>query len=278
MQRNRWTTWSVIGTTQFSSIFELNRKITTPLTEPPPNPQESRENTAEIMFETFNCAGLYIALQAAVALVASWTSSKVQDRSSTGTVVGSGDGVTNVIPVAEGYIIGSSIQSIPIAGRDITEWVQSLLRDRTEPDCDLKTAEQIKEKFCYVCPGIVKEFTRFDRETARFQKYVVAQPKGQKVTVDVGYERFLAPEMLFNLGIHSSDFLMPLPTTVDTAIQSYPTDVQRGLYKNIVLSGGSTLCQDFGQHLQRDIRHLADARIRRKFVGSNTGIQKLLPY
>jgi len=183
------------------------------------------------MFETFNCAGLYIAVQAVLALAASWTSSKVQDRSLTGTVVDSGDGVTHVIPVAEGYVIGSSIKSIPIAGRDITFFVQSLLRDRNEPDSTLKTAEQIKEEFCYVCPDIVKEFTRFDREPERFQKYVVEQLGGRKVTVDVGYERFLAPEIFFNPEIYSSDFLTPLPTVVDTVIQSSPIDVRRGLYK-----------------------------------------------
>ncbi|KAI4736615.1 actin-related protein, ARP3 class, partial [Aureobasidium sp. EXF-8846] len=102
------------------------------LTEPPLNPPENREATAEIMFESFNVAGLYIAVQAVLALAASWTSSKVQDRSLTGTVIDSGEGVTHVIPVAEGYVIGSSIKSVPIAGRDITYFVQSLLRDRGE--------------------------------------------------------------------------------------------------------------------------------------------------
>jgi hypothetical protein len=205
---------------------------------------------------------MYIAVQAVLALAASWTSSKVSDRSLTGTVIDSGDGVTHVIPVAEGYVIGSSIKSIPVAGRDITYFVQSLLRDRGEPDSSLKTAQEIKEEYCYVCPDIVKEFARYDRDRSRFIKHVVTQPGGRQVTVDVGYERFLAPEIFFNPEIYTSDFLTPLPTVVDGVIQQSPIDVRRGLYKNIVLSGGSTLYKDFGRRLQRDIKLLVDARIQ----------------
>lgn len=51
------------------------------------------------MFETFNVPGLYIAVQAVLALAASWTSKQVTQRTLTGTVVDSGDGVTHVIPV-----------------------------------------------------------------------------------------------------------------------------------------------------------------------------------
>src|SRR3978361_1396739 len=213
------------------------------------------------MFESFNCAGLYIAVQAVLALAASWTSSKVTDRSLTGTVIDSGDGVTHVIPVAEGYVIGSSIKSIPIAGRDITYFVQQLLRDRGEPDSSLKTAERIKEEFCYVCPDVVKEFARFDREPDRFCKYNVAYPNGRSVTVDVGYERFLAPEIFFNPEIYSSDFLTPLPTIVDTVIQTSPIDVRRRLYKNIVLYGRAPMFKDFGKRLQRDVKAIVDGRI-----------------
>ena len=142
----------------------------------------------------------------------------MQDRSLTGTVIDSGEGVTHVIPVAEGYVIGSSIKSIPIAGRDITYFVQSLLRDRGEPDSSLKTAERIKEEYCYVCPDIVKEFSRFDMEPAeRFKQHTVTYPNGKSVVVDVGYERFLAPEIFFNPEIYSSDFLTPLPNIVSTS-------------------------------------------------------------
>ena len=51
------------------------------MTEPPLNTPENREQTAEIMFETYNVPGLYIAVQAVLALAASWTSSDVKQAS-----------------------------------------------------------------------------------------------------------------------------------------------------------------------------------------------------
>jgi len=123
------------------------------LTEPPLNPPENREYTAEIMFETFNVPGLYIAVQAVLALAASWNSKhvyfcvlftfyilsnyldfvQVAQKSLTGTVIDSGDGVTHVIPVAEGYVIGSCIKHIPLAGSTVTKFIQQLMLDRKEP-------------------------------------------------------------------------------------------------------------------------------------------------
>lgn len=153
------------------------------------------------MFESFNVQGLYIAVQAVLALAASWSSAKVTDRTLTGTVIDSGDGVTHVIPVvrlaaplshlcahslaqsdstrpsfrdsqAEGYVIGSSIRHIPIAGRDISSFVQQLLRDRGEtsipPEDSLRVAEKIKEDYSYVCGDMVKEFGKYDKEPEKF--------------------------------------------------------------------------------------------------------------
>ncbi|CAG8482201.1 7850_t:CDS:2 [Ambispora leptoticha] len=238
------------------------------LTEPPLNAPENREQTAEIMFESFNIQGLYIAVQAVLALAASWTSKETKDYVLTGTVIDSGDGVTHVIPVVEGYVIGSSIKHIPIAGRDITYFVQQLLRDRNEnipKEESLKVAEKIKEQFSYVCPDIVKEFQRYDQEGDKFfQKYKgVNSVTGTPYEVDVGFERFLGPEIFFNPEIASSDFLTPIPEVVDNVIQSCPIDTRRGLYKNIVLSGGSTMFKGFDKRLQRDIKRLVDLRVRR---------------
>ena len=45
-------------------------------------------------------------------------------------------------------------------------------------------------------------------------------------------------------------------------VQNCPIDVRHGLYRNIVLSGGSTMFKDFGKRLERDIKKSVDTRLR----------------
>jgi hypothetical protein len=166
-QRTTTSFWSVIGRATSARIAHP------PQTEPPLNPPENREQTAEIFFESFNIQGLYIAVQAVLALAASWSSNRVTDRTLTGTVIDSGDGVTHVIPCAEGYVIGSAIKHIPIAGRDITQFVLNLMRERGEmsqvpPEDQLKVAGKVKENYTYVCQDIVKEFRKYDAEPYKY--------------------------------------------------------------------------------------------------------------
>ncbi|KAJ2295011.1 Arp2/3 complex subunit, actin nucleation center, partial [Coemansia sp. RSA 2706] len=225
------------------------------LTEPPLNAPENREQMAEIFFESFNVQGMYIAVQAVLALAASWTAKNSQ-QTLTGTVIDSGDGVTHVIPVAEGYVLGSSIKHIPIAGRDITAFVQQLLRDHGEtsipPEDSLEVARRIKEQYSYTCHDMAGEFAKYDADPVKYYKRydTINSVNQNSYSVDVGYERFLAPEVFFNPELVSSDFLTPLPEIVDTCIQVSPIDTRRGLYSNIVLSGGSTMFKDFGKRLQ----------------------------
>ena len=104
------------------------------LTEPPMNTPENREQMAEIMFETFNVKGLFIGVQATLALYAQIANKSDEEESKTarndlndisdmtGTVIDAGDGVTHVFPVCDGYVISSCVKHIPLAGRDITAY------------------------------------------------------------------------------------------------------------------------------------------------------------
>ncbi|KAF3815684.1 hypothetical protein GH733_016377 [Mirounga leonina] len=206
-------------------------------TEPPLNTPENREYLAEIMFESFNVPGLYIAVQAVLALAASWTSRQVGERTLTGIVIDSGDGVTHAIPVAEGYVIGSCIKHIPIAGRDITYFIQQLLREREvgiPPEQSLETAKAIKEKYCYICPDIVKEFAKYDVDPRKWIKQYtgINAINQKKFIIDVGYERFLGPEIFFHPEFANPDFMESISDVVDEVIQNCPIDVRRPLYKS----------------------------------------------
>jgi len=127
------------------------------LTEPPMNSPENRETIAEIMFETFNVKGLHISVQACLALYGNWYDEQMAGTSHlqglTGCVVDSGDGVTHVIPVADGCVIGSCIKHIPMAGKDITRYIMYAMRDRQEPigqEDLMAVAKELKDTHSYV--------------------------------------------------------------------------------------------------------------------------------
>jgi len=237
------------------------------LTEPPMNTPENREYTAEVMFETFNVPGLYIAVQAVLALCASLLTRGGQTGGGgvTGTVIDSGDGVTHVIPVFEGYVIGSCIKHIPLAGRDITNFMVQELRARGEqlpPEAAIEVANKIKEAYCYVCPDILKEYQKYDSDPAdKIRTYKGKIKKtGKEYSIDVGYERFLGPEIFFSPEIFSSDWTDPLPAVIDTCVQACPIDTRRKLYKYITLSGGTTMFKYFVKRLERDIKRKTKER------------------
>jgi actin-related protein 3 len=71
----------------------------------------------------------------------------------------------------DGYVIGSSIKHIPIAGKHITSFVQSLLRDHGEkigPEDSMMVAKTIKEKYSYCCQDIVKEYEKYDKDPSKY--------------------------------------------------------------------------------------------------------------
>ena len=71
------------------------------------------------MFETFNVPSLFTAYQAVLALYSTGRT--------TGIVLDSGDGVTNTVPIYEGYALPHAIERNDYAGRDITLNIHKLL-------------------------------------------------------------------------------------------------------------------------------------------------------
>lgn len=60
--------------------------------------------------------------------------------------------------------------------------------------------KEFQEKYCYVCPDILREFTKYDADISKWVKTYqgINNITEKPFTVDVGYERFLGPEIFFH--------------------------------------------------------------------------------
>jgi len=127
---------------------------------------------AEIMFETFGVKGLFIGVQAVLALYSQIAgpeskSNSLSPNDLTGIVVDAGDGVTHVFPVSDGAVIASCVKHIPLAGRDITKYFLNALKERKEPipgEDQMDVARTCKEKYGYVAKDLGKEFNKYDEK------------------------------------------------------------------------------------------------------------------
>ncbi|MFX1256882.1 MAG: actin, cytoplasmic 2 [Promethearchaeota archaeon] len=214
------------------------------LTEAPLNPRQNREKITEIMFETFNVPGLYIATQAVLSLYAS---GRV-----TGCVLDIGDGVTHIVPIYEGFALNHAIQRVDLAGRDITTYLQRLLRQRGynfDTTAEKEIVREIKEKLCYVALDPEKEIMISKKVRGLESSYML--PDGERI--NIGIERFIAPECLFNPSVIGKE-LNPLDDIIVEAISECDVDLRRELYGNIVLSGGSTMFPGIKERLTKELR------------------------
>lgn len=222
------------------------------------NPRTNRDTAAQILFETFNVPALYTSIQAVLSLYASGRT--------TGVVLDSGDGVSHAVPVYEGFSIPSSIRRIDVAGRDVTEHLQLLLRKAGyvfHTSAEKEVVRQIKETTTYIAPDPRREERDWISSTGRMDgksvEYVL--PDGNKLKI--GTERFRAPEILFDPEIIGLEYPGIHQIVVD-AINRTDMDLRKSLYANIVLSGGSTLTKGFGDRLLHEVQRLAvkDMRIK----------------
>merc|ERR1719401_3398471 len=142
----------------------------------------------QIMFESFNVHRFYVAVQAVLSLYAAGRT--------TGIAMDSGDGVSHAVPIYEGYALPHAISRLDVAGRDLTEYLMRILKER---GCSFTTAAEreivrdIKEKLCYAALDFDAEMEAAAVSSDRERTYEL--PDCNMITV--GNERFRCPEILF---------------------------------------------------------------------------------
>jgi len=233
------------------------------LTEPPMNPKQNREKMVECMFEKYGFLGCYISIQAVLVMYAQGLL--------TGVVVDSGDGVTHIVPVYEGFSLPHLTKRIDVAGRDVTRYLIRLLQLRGyafNRTADFETVRQIKEKLCYVGYDLALEKRLALETTVLVEQYTL--PDGR--VIKVGAERFEAPEVMFQPRLIDVD-QDGMAEALFKVIQAADIDTRSEFYKHIVLSGGSSMYPGLPSRLEKDIRTMFGERVAK---GNQAQINKFV--
>ena len=149
----------------------------------------------------------------------------------------------------------------------MTDHLQLLLRKAgyyLHTSAEKEVVRTIKEKTCYLALNPAKEEKDHGGAWEEFRL-----PDGK--VMQLGVERFLAPEILFNPELIGHEYPGVHQVIVDS-INRTDMDLRKSLFSNIVLSGGSTLCTGQCPSLYRDTEADEGGRLWRSITSRSQEI------
>ncbi|XP_076917060.1 actin-2-like [Bidens hawaiensis] len=226
------------------------------ITEAALNPKENREKMAEILFERFDFPAMHFAIAPILSLYAYGRT--------TGVVLESGEGVSQVVPITEGYYNPQSILRIDLAGADITDSLTKVVNKRCYhfiTHVDRENVQYMKEKLAYVALDYDQEL-----ETAKSSSAEYELPDGNVITL--GAERFGCAEVLFKPDLIAAEVAGIHETTYNSIMKCH-VNLWKHLFSNIVISGGSTFLPGFAARLDKEISALSPTGMHVKVHAEN---------
>jgi len=223
------------------------------------NPKSNGQKIFQSMFETFEVPGCYLSNPGTLALYSSGRT--------TGLSVGIGDGVTQLIPIDEGYCPRNAIQRFNFGGFDLTRYLQEeLLPERGVHELAFGTAEReivrdIKEKLCFAALDFEEEMKTAASSSSGERNYEL--PDGQVIAI--GNERFRCIEPLFNPSLLNLEFPGIHQMIFDT-IMKCSIDRRKDYFANLVFYGGATMVPGFGERVVKELKNLAPSSIKIKTI------------
>ncbi|EZG55407.1 actin [Gregarina niphandrodes] len=226
------------------------------LTEAPLNPKANREKMVQMMFENFSCPATYVSIQAVLSLYASGRT--------TGIVMDSGDGVSHTVPIYDGFALPHAVMRLDLAGRDLTEYMMTLLHLRGHAfttSAEKEIVRDIKEKLCYIALEFDEELKKAEESDEVEKTYEL--PDGN--VISVGKERFQTPEALFQPSLIGREAQGVHHTTFQSVMKC-DVDIRKDLYSNVVLSGGTTMYEGIGERMTKELTDLAPSTVGIKVI------------
>ncbi|KAH3758016.1 actin family [Pelomyxa schiedti] len=236
-----WGSMNKLWTSTFSALHTEPSKNLLLLTDMPLG--KEREQIATEWFETHSIAGLYIASQGVLSLLCSGRP--------TGLAVESGYGATYFVPVYDGMMLRHGVKRLEVGGKDLTDYFQRLLTQRTRID---RTSEnycainKAKEELCSVSRS--KEDIEFSEETFLL-------PDGK--VVPLGPSKHKVTEALFTPSLLESFNVFGLHQHIQFSIRDCDPELEADLYQNIVLGGGNCMFRNLDTRLTSELSKLTPA-------------------
>ena len=207
---------------------------------------KEQEIIAQILFEKFKIFNLHFEPQSVMSL---YSTSK-----SSGLIINSGEMLTEIVPIYEGYIISDCINRFPVGGYDLTKkFMEKYKKDFEENNVCNKyyMGQKIKEKFGRIFPSRKEYEDMINKNEANKQEYYL--PDGN--TIEIGNEIYEIPELMFTpelLNIQGQN----LPEIIVDTINKCEISTRKELFNNIILGGGNTCIKGFDQRLKNEINEL----------------------
>jgi actin, other eukaryote len=184
----------------------------------------------------------------------------------TGIVVNSGNGFTHTVPIFEGYQVLQAEDKILLAGKELTDYMVKILEEDNyifETSAERETVRDMNENLCYVAEDYDAELKKASESTEIEKSYTL--PDGNVCKFSV--QRFKCPEFLFKPELGGKELRGVHKLTFDS-IMTCKSDVRKDLYSNIILSGGTTMLEGFGERLYKEIQGLAPQTMKIKVIAS----------
>ena len=159
------------------------------ITEPLLNPYTNRERIANTLFDNLGIPALFFASQPILSLFST--------SSTSGSVLESGEGVTQSCVIYEGYSLPNSYERFDYGGADVSEYLKTLLKKRGYKfynSTEFRLVNEIKENSCFCLSNKIKIDINDAKKGLNKNPINYYLPDG--TTISIGEERLLAPGKL----------------------------------------------------------------------------------
>jgi centractin len=223
------------------------------ITEPILNPKDNREKISQILFEKYGVPGLIFGSQPPLSLFSL--------SSTSGIVLESGDGVSQICAMADGYAIPSSFIRSNFGGGDVNEYLRQILKMKGVEfisDTEKLLLHEIKKKYVFYQ---LKD-TKFDEERNATYKL----PDSRLIEID--QKEYFASKVMFIPSLVGKNCL-GLHQMVATCIEKVNSDLRERLCTNIKLTGGNSLMRNMGQVMHTELHGMLN-----KYKGINVKVNQ----